>query len=50
MVCEFVWRQNIGHVGKQLRLCGVHGHNRTMAHRGTVEEFNEWWNKQAEMI
>ena len=33
MVCEFVWRQNVGHVGKTLRLCGVHGHHNTMARR-----------------
>ena len=25
-VCEFVWRQHVGHVDNKLRLCGVHGH------------------------
>ena len=50
MVCKFIWRQNVGHVGKQLRLCGVHGYHHTMARRGTEEEFNEWWDRLAEMI
>ena len=50
MVCEFVWRQYVGHVGKKLRLCGVHGHHHTMARRGSEIKFKEGWDFLAGLI
>ena len=50
MVCEFVWRQNVGHVGKTQRLCGVHGLNHTMARKGSETKFKEWWDRLAGLI
>ena len=30
LVCKIGFTQNIGHLGKEIVVCGVHGHNRTM--------------------
>ena len=31
MVCKVSFKQNIGHLGKDIIVCGVHGHNITMS-------------------
>ena len=47
MVVTFTWRQNIGHIGTTIVICGVHGHRDTMAQRCSHPKYTEWWNKLA---
>ncbi len=30
LVCQVLFKQNIGHIGNEIVVAGVHGHNRTM--------------------
>ena len=30
MVCTFTWKQNVGHLGNKIVVCGVHVHRITM--------------------
>ena len=49
MVCQFTWKQRIGHLGKTVTVMAVHGHYRTMnmvfANRVNVE-----WQKIHDLI
>ena len=50
MVCTFIWRQNIWHVGTKVVVCGLHGHHATMAQWSYVGVYNKWWDKLADVI
>ena len=46
MVCEFVFKQNVGHLGKIIRIGAVHGHNMTMKFEWPTV-LKEFWDRQA---
>ena len=50
MVCTFTWKQNIGHLGKEIVVCGVHGHHKTMKMEFPTAVYDDWWNKLAHLI
>ena len=50
MVCTFTWKQNIGHLGKDIVVCGVHGHHKTMKMECPSAVYDDWWNKFAHLI
>ena len=43
MVCEFHWKQSIGHLGNSVRVMGVHGHYRTMNMLFAKRVTDEFW-------
>ena len=47
MVVTFTWRQNIGHIGTTIVICGVHGHRDTMAQRCSHPKYKNWRDKLA---
>ena len=47
LVCEIVFKQNIGHIGKEIVVCGVHGHYRTMK-KEWPQPWGKFWNMLAE--
>ena len=50
MVCKFTWKQNIGHLGKDVTVMGVHGHYRTMNMLFNKTVNDEWWKKIKDLI
>ena len=49
-VCTFFWRHNIGHLGSEVVLCGVHGTRDIMAQRCTATVYKTWWDNLAKVI
>ena len=49
LFCKAGFNQNIGHCGKEIVVCGVHGHNRTMKceWHNVLEQF---WTRLAEKV
>ena len=49
LFCRAGFKQNIGHCGKEIVVCGVHGHNRTMKceWHNVLEQF---WTRLAEKV
>ena len=50
MVCTFTWKQNIGHLGKEIVVCGVRGHYKTMKMEFPTKVYDDWWNNLADLI
>ena len=50
MVCKFTWKQNIGHLGKDVTVMGVHGHYRTMNMLFNKTVNDELWKKIKDLI
>ena len=46
MVCEMEFKQNIGHIGNYVRVCGVHGHNMTMTKQWPIV-WHAFWDRLA---
>ena len=49
LVCQVLFKQNIGHIGNEIVVAGVHGHNRTMKFQWP-EVFNKFWDGLANKI
>ena len=49
MVCKIGFKQNIGHLGTEIVVCGVHGHNRTMKFEWP-QVLRELWDRLAMKI
>ena len=49
LACEVAFKQNIGHLGKDIRVCGVHGHFRTMKMEW-VEAYIAFWDRLADAV
>ena len=49
MVCAFLYKQNLGHIGTRLVVMGVHGHCRTMK-REQVHVLYTFWDTLAAQI
>ncbi len=49
LVCQVLFKQNIGHIGKDIVVAGVHGHNRTMKFEWP-EVFHKFWDGLARKI
>ena len=45
MICKFKWKQNIGHLGNEVTVMGVHGHYKTMNMYFAAKVNNELWSK-----
>ena len=48
MVCEMEFKQNIGHIGNYVRVCGVHGHNMTMSKQWPTV-WHAFWDRLAQI-
>ena len=46
MACTVEFRQNIGHIGREINVLGVHGHHRTMKMEWPTV-FNQFWDRLA---
>ena len=44
LVCKIGFKQNVGHIGKQLVVCGCHAHNRTMKIEWP-KPWEKFWNR-----
>ena len=49
MVCAFLYKQNLGHIGTRLVVMGVHGHCRTMK-REKPQVLDKFWYQFAAQI
>ena len=49
MVCKVWFKQNIGHIGKEIVVAGVHGHRRTMKFEWP-EALSRFWDRLASKI
>lgn len=49
LICEVVFKQNIGHLGEEIVVCGVHGHNRTMKLEWP-QVWVEFWDRLAQHV
>ena len=49
LVCRVGFKQNVGHLGKELAVCGVHGHNRTMKFEWP-QALQDFWDRLAAKI
>ena len=50
MVCTFIWKQNIGHLGKEIVVCGVQGYYKTMKMEFSHAVYDNWWDKLVDLI
>ena len=50
MLCTFTWKQNVGHLGNNIVVCGAHGHRKTMKMECSAEATRTWWDKLYEML
>jgi hypothetical protein len=49
LVCKVSFKQNIGHLGKDIVVCGVHGHYRTMKMEWLLP-WKEFWDRLARYV
>ena len=49
LVCQVLFKQNIGHIGKEVVVAGVHGHYRTMKFEWP-DAFKTFWDRLAKKI
>jgi hypothetical protein len=50
LVCKVGFEQNVGHLGKEIVVCGVHGHNRTMKFEWPQELIKFWDRLSAKIV
>ena len=50
MVCQFDWRQNLGHIGLVVKVMAVHMHYHTANMKFSNEVSNKWWDKLSDVI
>ena len=49
MIAKVTFKQNIGHLGRDIVVCGVHGHNRTMKLEWP-QVWKDWWDEFARRV
>ena len=49
MICKVSFKQNVGHIGTDVVVAGVHGHYRTMKHEWP-SALNRFWDSLANNI
>ena len=50
LICRFHWKQNIGHLGHQVVVMGVHAHYRTMNMLFPESVNKKWWRDVKDLI
>ena len=50
LTCRAGFKQNVGHLGTEIVVCGVHGHNRTMKLEFGPTVWKNYWDQLAEEI
>ena len=50
MICKFDWKQNIGHIGLEVRVMAVQMHKHTANMKYSEQRINKWWDAISELI